>query len=141
MAKIKKTNGSITVKGDDGKITGNIAADALAGPQYGCAPVSIAPVGAARGLSGPIDFPLIEMTLDEWTDKFTFIESPEGSNLWDEVPAGFDVHNIWTQVDGDEGQICVSEGIHFVNRNGYYLTEETWGDNVAYNIVAELWRC
>jgi len=35
------------------------------------------------------------------------------------------VKNVWTWVDGSDGTYILS-GLHFVNRIGYFITEEEW---------------
>ncbi len=72
----------------------------------------------------------IDLTLDEWYEQFHPI-----ARQFDEPPKDFDHHFVWTAVDGDEGQFCVSEGIHWVNRIFYYVTEVPWEDNIFYNVV------
>ena len=36
--------------------------------------------------------------------------------------------NLWTIVEGDDGQVCICAGYHLVNRMGYLITDEPWGD-------------
>lgn len=72
----------------------------------------------------------IDMTYDDWFTEF--IPSPH-----DDVPPDIDEHFVWTAVDGDEGQYCVSEGIHWVNRIRYYVSEIPWEDGIYYNITDE----
>ena len=70
----------------------------------------------------------IEMSYDEWVDKFN-------ATPHDDVPPDIDEHFVWTALDGDNGEYCVSEGIHWVNRIRYYVSEIPWEDNILYNIV------
>ena len=72
----------------------------------------------------------IEFTYDEWLMEFN-------PTPYEDLPEDIDEHYIWTAVDGDEGQYCVSEGIHFVNRIRYYVTDIPWKDGIFYNIVDE----
>lgn len=41
---------------------------------------------------------------------------------------------IWTVMTNDNGNICIGEGFHLVNRLGYLITEEKAEDDVAYYI-------
>lgn len=34
--------------------------------------------------------------------------------------------HLWTLVDGDDGDLYVTAGCHFVNRLAYIITEEPW---------------
>ena len=36
--------------------------------------------------------------------------------------------NIWTIVDGDDGDLLIIAGFHIVNRFGYLITDEEWED-------------
>jgi hypothetical protein len=40
-----------------------------------------------------------------------------------------DAHNVWTEVDGDEGTYILS-GYHYVNRIHYYITTNPWIEDV-----------
>ena len=42
-----------------------------------------------------------------------------------------DPHKVWTLVDG-EGHQIISAGFHFVNREGYFITEVPWTDESEY---------
>jgi len=74
----------------------------------------------------------ISLNLDEWYEQFHPV-----SRQFDEPPKDLDYHFVWTAVDGDEGQFCVAEGIHWVNRLFYYVTEVPWEDGVTYDVVDE----
>lgn len=39
-----------------------------------------------------------------------------------------DQHHVWTYVTGDENQDIITAGFHFVNRQGYFITEVPWTD-------------
>ncbi len=39
-----------------------------------------------------------------------------------------DTHNVWTLVDGDNGEQVIVNGFHLVNRIVYYITENPWTD-------------
>lgn len=39
-----------------------------------------------------------------------------------------DPRTVWTLVDGDDGDLCVHSGFHFVNRIGYLLSREPLPD-------------
>ena len=78
------------------------------------------------------------MTYDYWVENFHPIYSnPDNDTMqWetygDEVQYVIqqDDHNVWTEVDGDEGTYIVN-GYHLVNRIHYYITEKSWeGDYI-----------
>ena len=48
-------------------------------------------------------------------------------------------HNVWTIVDGDDGNLWALPGLHVVNRVGYVITEKPWatGDEEAQWCVFE----
>lgn len=54
--------------------------------------------------------------------------------------------NVWTIIDNNEGYTGICAGFHFVNRMGYFITEEEWQDeNEEYTIwdetdINELWH-
>jgi len=51
-----------------------------------------------------------------------------------------DPKHIWTESQIDYGFVT-SEGYHFVNRMGYYITEVPWEDNVSYEVDLNLDTC
>lgn len=44
-------------------------------------------------------------------------------------------NTVWTVVDGDEGQIVIVSGFHFVNRIGYLVTSYPFEDDVMYSVT------
>ena len=42
---------------------------------------------------------------------------------------------VWTIVEGDYGTLMISAGFHFVNRQGYLITEEDYPSEAAYVIL------
>jgi hypothetical protein len=44
-----------------------------------------------------------------------------------------DPHYVWTYLETDEGSVTV-EGLHYVNRLGYFITEKPWLDGTSYEI-------
>jgi hypothetical protein len=44
-----------------------------------------------------------------------------------EAVKGYPKNKVWTLISGDEG-MSICNGFHFVNREGYFLTEESWKD-------------
>lgn len=46
-------------------------------------------------------------------------------------------NKVWTLVDGDNGHIYVTEGFHFVNRIGYFITEVAADPKDQYSIRAD----
>lgn len=49
-------------------------------------------------------------------------------------------NRVWTYTDIGNGTV-VSEGYHWVNRLGYYITEVPWVDGVDYEIDLDLDTC
>lgn len=47
---------------------------------------------------------------------------------WDQIPSGTDASYIWTVVDGDDGKLYLTTGVHYVNRVGYVLCEVPFSD-------------
>jgi len=99
---------------------------------------------------------LIEMTMDAWAEKFKPIQNPINKNasyswgtengcMFETFGAEYDfvktTYNtdplkVWTLSDVD-GEIFIGEGLHFVNRLGYFITEVPCDAAVFYNIVDE----
>ena len=78
------------------------------------------------------------LTYDEWFDKYKPITNHiTGYNEKHFETFGEEQdfviaqpnENVWTEVDGDEGTYIVS-GFHYVNRIQYYVTENTWEEDV-----------
>jgi len=81
----------------------------------------------------------MELTYAQWTEKY----KPVANHITDGAAFGtmfetdgdevafvktHDVKNIWTWVDDGEGGSGISAGWHFINRLGYFVTEEPWTD-------------
>lgn len=49
-----------------------------------------------------------------------------------------DNKHIWTYLDTDGGSVT-TEGYHYVNRIGYYITEVPWEDNTDYEVDLEMY--
>lgn len=94
------------------------------------------------------------MTLDDWFDTYRPIANPTGDSGFevDGVSYMFETYGddlkkveaacqstpkrVWTLVDGDDGELYVSSGFHYVNRLGYFLTEVDYdGEPVAFPYV------
>jgi hypothetical protein len=80
------------------------------------------------------------MSEDEWTDAFQPITNPRDETLlfdWTEaLDATFlknlDVHHVWTEVDGDNGDdTFILPGMLRINRIGYLVTLAPWKDGEA----------
>lgn len=37
---------------------------------------------------------------------------------------------VWTYMDGDDGALVIVNGLHMVNRIGYFVTDEPWTEDV-----------
>lgn len=59
--------------------------------------------------------------------RFDPQETPDGSLMWDEVPAGTDDRLVWTIVDCD-GTLYAVAGYAFVNRLSYIVCAKPWPD-------------
>ena len=83
-----------------------------------------------------------DMTLKEWADTYkpmkNDIEPERGWNETlhetygkelDKVRLYEPLNRVWTWVDGDNGTYLVS-GMSFVNRIGYFITEEPYEDTL-----------
>ena len=46
-------------------------------------------------------------------------------------------NTIWTVVEGDDGQLVIESGLHFVNRLGYLVTDVPREDGVTYTVTLE----
>ena len=80
-------------------------------------------------------------TLDEWFEKYKPIVNETGDSglfiddkcyLFETYGADVervqkackeDPRTVWTLLDGDEGESVIGDGFHFVNRQGYFITE------------------
>lgn len=51
-----------------------------------------------------------------------------------EINAGRSNH-IWTLISGDDGSTVISNGVHFVNRIGYFITEIPFDGNGVLDVV------
>lgn len=86
-----------------------------------------------------------QISVEEWEKKYRPIPNKFDKNAsWqDENGVGImfetygkeldfvkaqDWHNVWTYVDGDNGEPLISTGFAYVNRIGYFITEVPWED-------------
>ena len=78
---------------------------------------------------------------DQWIEQYKPIPNPTGDSGFfvddkclmyetyspdlDVVRAAFekDSRCVWTIVEGDDGELYLGDGFHFVNRIGYFITE------------------
>jgi len=79
-----------------------------------------------------------KITDEEFYEKFTPIENHIDDNAgWDgcmfetygdesDFVAEQDNNNVWTIIEGDDDDIFIESGYHFVNRMGYLITKEKW---------------
>ena len=42
--------------------------------------------------------------------------------------------NVWTLLEGDEGQLVIESGMHIVNRLGYLITERPIDEHAVYTV-------
>ena len=73
------------------------------------------------------------MNYDEWNNKY----HPINNDLDDEamldtlllpILLKIDKHFVWTVVDGENDKLIILPGFHYVNRLGYYATDNPWED-------------
>jgi hypothetical protein len=81
-------------------------------------------------------FKPIKNTISKYPDNFMF--ETYGEEL--EFVQKQNPNNIWTESQIDYGFVT-SEGYHFVNRMGYYITEVPWEDNTQYEVDLQLDTC
>lgn len=88
------------------------------------------------------------LSLDEWELQYKPIKNPERKN--EEVPLVYEFSirdekifraspdRAWTKLESN-GMSFIASGIHYVNREGYYITEVPHKNSSAENIEIELW--
>jgi hypothetical protein len=94
---------------------------------------------------------LIELTEDEFDARYTLIPNHiNPSATWAIGDAGgclfgtsgaefelirrYDPRKVWTLVDGDDGDLYVVSGLHYVNRVGYLLSREPVPEDTAIQV-------
>ena len=68
---------------------------------------------------------------DVWWDKFIPIESEKETILYeidDERVKNAHWETVWTLMSGDNGNLYIVPGWHFVNRMNYFITKNKWTD-------------
>jgi hypothetical protein len=88
-----------------------------------------------------LDSPLFPvMSFDEFEEKYTLVKNPfapdgsfdgclfeaDGEEL--QCARGYPEEQIWTYIEADDKHYVIA-GYHLVNRIGYLVTEEPWGDS------------
>jgi hypothetical protein len=93
----------------------------------------------------------IELTEDEFDDRYSpmtnhinpsagWAYGDAGGCLFEthgeefEFVRRYDPRKVWTLVDGDDGDMYLISGLHFVNRVGYLLTKEPVQDNTSVQV-------
>jgi hypothetical protein len=77
-----------------------------------------------------------EKELEDWEEKYELLPNPNSDNaMWEDpkfetygedldfVRAQDDRH-IWTLVEGDDGNLYITNGYHLVNRINYFITKK-----------------
>ena len=92
-------------------------------------------------------YPAWEKELDAWEDKYKPVHNQfEDNDKFEtygeelEFVRAQDPRCVWTLVDGDDGNLYIVDGYHFVNRINYFVTEVPFeGDylEVPYYIFDE----
>lgn len=93
----------------------------------------------------------IELTEDEFDDQFSLVPNhinpsagwavgDSGGCLFETFGEEFafvrrhDPRKVWTLVDGDDGDMYVISGCHFVNRIGYLISRDPVPDNATIQV-------
>lgn len=94
---------------------------------------------------------LIEMTEDEFDARYPLVTNhinPSATWAFGDGPGclfetsgpefefvrRYDPRKVWTLIDGEDGDMYVTSGLHFVNRVGYLLSREPVPDNTAIQV-------
>jgi hypothetical protein len=94
---------------------------------------------------------LIELTEDEFDVRFPLVTNhlnpsagwgigESGGCLFETYGQEFDFvrqqhqRRVWTLVDGDDGDMYVISGLHFVNRIGYLISQESFPENTTIEV-------
>jgi len=93
---------------------------------------------------------LIELTEEQWFDTYKPIPNHLDENAsFNDGEHGYmfetygdelefvkaqDSNRIWTYSDGDNGGTYISDGMHMVNRIGYFVTTVPYDDKQYYQI-------
>lgn len=100
------------------------------------------------------DTPLITMNLEDWAEKFKPMDNHLDKNapidgLMFETYGAELAHvlmyangyfgkagkrQVWTVVDGDDGELVMCEGYHLCNRVGYLITSKPFKSGAQYNV-------
>ncbi len=68
----------------------------------------------------------------DWGDGFGTLFETYGKEL--EFVLQQDRLNVWTIVDGDDGDLYVISGLHFVNRIGYLISRVPFDEHLAIQV-------
>ena len=94
---------------------------------------------------------VIELTEDDFGEQYVLVENhidPSASWVYGNgrgclfetygeefaFVRSFDPRKVWTLVDGDDGDMYVMSGLHFVNRVGYLLSRDSVPDDVTVEV-------
>lgn len=90
---------------------------------------------------------VLELDYFDWVDQFKPIKNIQNPTREDRFEtfdedlavvhfcmAFFPLH-VWTEMDGDDGDLFIGNGYHYVNRMSYYITEKPAIPNVYYEVV------
>jgi hypothetical protein len=88
------------------------------------------------------------MTFDEFLENYTLVHNfyakdrPFEGKMFETTGREFEfvkskLHNkqVWTVVDGDNGEMYVLPGFHLVNRVGYFITEEVYDEKLTEILI------
>lgn len=68
---------------------------------------------------------------DEFDAQYTVVTDADGDTVRpDHAGIDADSKHLWTVVEGDDDSLYALNGVHLVNRIGYLVTEEPWGEDI-----------
>jgi hypothetical protein len=84
-------------------------------------------------------YTIVQLTSDQFDESYRPIPAHDGSNMrpldWTpEMEAAHRECRVWTAVDGDNGELILMSGWHFVNRFGYIVTERPYDPLILYEV-------
>ena len=78
----------------------------------------------------------------DWIDKYKPITEegyPENlKDFWDdqaELQKAAETNTLWTEVTGDDGDLIICSGYHYVNRFNHYITEVPYDPDYSYIVI------
>ena len=92
----------------------------------------------------------VQLTFDDFMSKYHPVKNPLNSGrgmddcqfeTYDEdlqyVRTFPDQSKVWTLIDNNDGWFGISAGFHTINRMGFLITEESWGDSTEEYAICD----